>query len=41
MQLSRVTAQIANAESMLRRVVPVEEGIIRDIDRASDQPEHG
>jgi capsular exopolysaccharide synthesis family protein len=34
MQLSRVTAQIANAESLLRRVVPVEEGIIRDIEQS-------
>jgi capsular exopolysaccharide synthesis family protein len=34
MQLSRVSAQIANAEAMLRRVVPVEEGIIRDIEQS-------
>ena len=34
MQLSRVSAQIANAQAMLRRVVPVEEGIIRDIEQS-------
>ena len=34
MQLSRVNAQIANAEAMLRRVVPVEQQVLEDIEQS-------